>query len=105
MRIYIFLYILNFIYSAQINEGFKILEEGMAQRPADIDVCYVHGYGFPRVRGGPMYYADLTGLPVVKSTLVEMGIEPAALLNECVGAGMSLAKYWAVQAKKIKANL
>jgi 3-hydroxyacyl-CoA dehydrogenase len=41
-----------------INEAFKILEEGMAQRPADIDVCYVHGYSFPRHRGGPMFYAD-----------------------------------------------
>ena len=35
-----------------INEGFKILEEGFAQRPADIDVVYVHGYNFPRFRGG-----------------------------------------------------
>jgi len=85
-----------------INEGFKILEEGMAQRPADIDVCYVHGYGFPRVRGGPMHYADLTGLPLVKATLVKMGLKPANLLNECVDAGMTLAKFWAAKAKKAK---
>jgi 3-hydroxyacyl-CoA dehydrogenase len=37
-----------------INEGFKILEEGIAQRPDDIDVAYVYGYGFPRYRGGPL---------------------------------------------------
>ena len=37
-----------------INEGFKILDEGIAQRPGDIDVVYTNGYGFPRFRGGPM---------------------------------------------------
>ena len=56
-----------------INEGFKILEEGMAQRPSDIDVCYVYGYNFPKFRGGPMFYADSVGLPTVKATLEKMG--------------------------------
>ena len=37
-----------------VNEGFKILEEGIAAGPADIDVVYVNGYGFPKYRGGPM---------------------------------------------------
>jgi 3-hydroxyacyl-CoA dehydrogenase len=78
-----------------INEGFKVLEEGYAQRPSDIDVCYVHGYGFPRYRGGPMYYADKVGLDVVLATLKEIGIAPAKLLEDCVAAGMPLAKYWA----------
>ena len=41
-----------------INEGARILEEGIAQRPGDIDVIWVYGYGFPAWRGGPMYYAD-----------------------------------------------
>merc|ERR1711897_32910 len=77
-----------------VNEGFKVLEEGFAQRPADIDVCYVHGYGFPRYRGGPMYYADKVGLKTVRDTLVELGMKPSALLEECVAAGSTLAKHW-----------
>ena len=85
-----------------INEGFKILEEGMAQRPADIDVCYVHGYGFPRVRGGPMFYADQVGLTTVKQTLEKMGIKTASLLEECVASGQSLSKFWSTRAKKSK---
>ncbi|MGI9284002.1 MAG: 3-hydroxyacyl-CoA dehydrogenase NAD-binding domain-containing protein, partial [Pseudomonadales bacterium] len=47
---------------ALINEGAKILEEGIAQRASDIDIVYVFGYGFPMVRGGPMFYADEAGL-------------------------------------------
>ena len=44
-----------------INEGAKLLEEGIAQRASDIDVIYANGYGFPRYRGGPMKYADMVG--------------------------------------------
>jgi len=44
-----------------INEGLKILEEGKAQRPSDIDVIWLNGYGWPRDKGGPMYYADTVG--------------------------------------------
>jgi len=77
-----------------INEGFKILEEGMAQRPSDIDVCCVYGYNFPKHRGGPMFYADQIGLSVVKSTLKDMSIKPANLLEECIAANLSLSKYW-----------
>ncbi len=47
---------------ALINEGARILEEGMALRSVDIDIIYVSGYGFPAHRGGPMFYADTTGL-------------------------------------------
>jgi 3-hydroxyacyl-CoA dehydrogenase len=42
--------------SALASEGARILEEGIAARPGDIDVVYVTGYGFPRARGGPMFY-------------------------------------------------
>ena len=77
-----------------VNEGFKVLEEGFCQKPSDIDVCYVHGYGFPRYRGGPMYYADQVGLENVVATLKSMGIKPAALLEECVSNGKTLAAYW-----------
>ena len=48
-----------------INEGAKILEEGIALRPGDIDVIYLTGYGFPAWRGGPMFYADTIGLDKV----------------------------------------
>jgi 3-hydroxyacyl-CoA dehydrogenase len=47
---------------ALVNEGAQILEEGIAARASDIDVVYLTGYGFPRARGGPMFYADLMGL-------------------------------------------
>jgi 3-hydroxyacyl-CoA dehydrogenase len=47
---------------ALVNEGAKLLEEGIALRPGDIDVIYLTGYGFPAWRGGPMFYADTIGL-------------------------------------------
>jgi 3-hydroxyacyl-CoA dehydrogenase len=50
---------------ALVNEGARILEEGIALRAGDIDTVYVHGYGFPAHRGGPMWYADTVGLPKV----------------------------------------
>ena len=50
---------------ALVNEGAKILEEGIAMRASDIDMVYLTGYGFPLHRGGPMFYADTVGLPNV----------------------------------------
>jgi len=50
---------------ALVNEGAKILEEGIARRASDIDVIWLNGYGFPRYRGGPMHYADTLGLDAV----------------------------------------
>jgi 3-hydroxyacyl-CoA dehydrogenase len=47
---------------ALVNEGARILAEGIAQRASDIDLVYLAGYGFPRYRGGPMLYADMLGL-------------------------------------------
>jgi 3-hydroxyacyl-CoA dehydrogenase len=44
-----------------VNEGAKILEEGIAQRASDIDVVWVYGYGWPVYRGGPMFWADAEG--------------------------------------------
>ena len=52
-----------------INEGFKILAEGVASRQSDIDVVWVHGYGFPPAKGGPMYWAELEGLDKIASRL------------------------------------
>jgi 3-hydroxyacyl-CoA dehydrogenase len=57
--------------AAMVNEGAKILEEGIALRPLDIDVVFLHGYGFPRFRGGPMKYADMVGLKTVLADLKE----------------------------------
>jgi 3-hydroxyacyl-CoA dehydrogenase len=52
-----------------INEGARILEEGIAARPSDIDVIWVYGYGWPVWRGGPMYYADRLGLTHLRDRL------------------------------------
>ena len=57
--------ILQRILFAMINEGAKILEEGIALRSLDIDMVYVNGYGFPAYRGGPMFYADQIGAKAV----------------------------------------
>jgi 3-hydroxyacyl-CoA dehydrogenase len=65
---------------ALINEGAKVLEEGIALRPTDIDVIYLTGYGFPAYRGGPMFYADTVGLKKIHDRVVQFGWTPAALL-------------------------
>jgi len=59
------------IMTALANEGAKVLEEGFAIRASDIDVVYVNGFGFPRHRGGPMFYADTIGLPTVLARVNE----------------------------------
>lgn len=63
---------------ALINEGARIIEEGIAQRASDVDVVYVNGYGFPSHRGGPMKYADEVGLPNVVRTLRRFASEAGA---------------------------
>jgi 3-hydroxyacyl-CoA dehydrogenase len=63
---------------ALVNEGARILEDGIAQRASDIDVVYVTGYGFPRFRGGPMYYADQRGLPDVEARMRSLARAPGA---------------------------
>ena len=60
-----------------INEGARILEEGIAQRPGDIDVIWVYGYGLPVWRGGPMYYADRSGSPYIRDRLASFRRRPA----------------------------
>lgn len=65
---------------ALINEGFKVLEEGIATRALDIDVIYLTGYGFPAYRGGPMFYADTVGLKNIQDRVIQFGWIPAALL-------------------------
>ena len=51
--------------TAIVNEAANILDEGMALRPGDIDVILCHGFGFPRHRGGPLFYGDTIGLPAI----------------------------------------
>jgi len=58
---------------AMINEGAKILDEGIAIRASDIDIVWINGYGWPVYRGGPMFYADTVGLQTVVSKLEEYG--------------------------------
>ncbi len=78
-----------------INEGAKILEEGMAIRASDVDIVWLNGYGWPLYRGGPMFYGDLIGLPKVlekmKTFQAQMGEEfkPSALLEKLVAEGKS----------------
>ena len=76
-----------------INEGAKILEEGIASRASDIDVVWVNGYGWPVYRGGPMFYADQVGVAQVLETLQRYqrtlgeDFRPAALLERVAAAG------------------
>jgi len=58
---------------ALVNEGAKILDEGIALRASDIDMVYLSGYGFPLHRGGPMLYADMVGLPAVLAAIEGFG--------------------------------
>lgn len=52
-----------------VNTGYQIVEEGVAQRPGDLDVIFVNGYGFPRTRGGPMFFAEQAGLARVATDI------------------------------------
>ncbi|GIZ51458.1 3-hydroxyacyl-CoA dehydrogenase NAD-binding domain-containing protein [Noviherbaspirillum aridicola] len=61
---------------ALVNEGARILEEGIAQRASDIDMVYLHGYGFPAHRGGPMLYAETVGLPAVVDKMRRFAAQP-----------------------------
>jgi 3-hydroxyacyl-CoA dehydrogenase len=63
---------------ALVNEGARILAEGIAARASDIDIVYLNGYGFPVHRGGPMLYADMVGLPNVVRRLRQFAAEPDA---------------------------
>ena len=84
---------------ALINEGAKILEEGIALRSSDIDVIYIYGYGFPVYRGGPMHYADAVGLDKVYAKVAEFHAthgeiwEPAPLLKKLAEEGGTFGGY------------
>ncbi|MGQ0383947.1 MAG: 3-hydroxyacyl-CoA dehydrogenase NAD-binding domain-containing protein [Gammaproteobacteria bacterium] len=90
---------------ALINEGAAILEQGFAASPADIDVIWCNGYGFPRHRGGPMFHADATGLPKVLAQIRryaaafgERDWPPAPLLVPRAEADSSFGAWQAARA-------
>lgn len=81
-----------------INEGAKILEEGIAARPSDIDVVWLYGYGWPIYRGGPMFWADTVGLKHIAERLAfyaketnDPSLEPAPLLKKLAAEGRTFA--------------
>lgn len=82
---------------ALVNEAAHILDEGIAARASDIDVIYVHGYGFPAHRGGPLFYADQQGLPAVLAAVRRFHEQhgeqwrPAPLLERLAAEGRSFA--------------
>lgn len=84
---------------AMVNEAAKILEEGIAQRAAAIDVIWVYGYGWPTYRGGLTYYADQIGLTSIVEDLERFSkeydpeLEPAPLLREFAQEGKSFREY------------
>jgi 3-hydroxyacyl-CoA dehydrogenase len=83
-----------------VNEGVRILEEGVAMRAGDVDVVWTSGYGFPRHRGGPLFHADLVGLRTILEGIEKyrrifgpMHWEPAPLLARLADEGRSLAQW------------
>lgn len=83
--------------AAMINEAANLLEEGIALRPRDVDVVLLAGYGFPRYRGGPLYYADNIGLPQILGDITAFAAEdpqfwrPSPLLIRLVEQGQTFA--------------
>ena len=79
-----------------INEGFKILDEGMAIRASDIDIVWINGYGWPAYEGGPMFYGSLIGFDKVldwlKKKEKELGPEfaPSPYLEKVVKENINI---------------
>ena len=84
-----------------VNEGAKLLEQGIALRPSDIDITYLTGYGFPAHHGGPMYLADRIGLAQVLADIERFHAQdsywwqPAPLLQRLVREGKTFASLQA----------
>ncbi|XP_026150281.1 peroxisomal bifunctional enzyme [Mastacembelus armatus] len=98
---------------ALINEGFRILEDGIAAGPEDIDLIYVFGYGWPRHRGGPMFYAGMVGLTKVLQRLEHYHqahpdvpfMQPCSLLRRLVASGSPPVHRWREVIKKVHSQL
>ncbi len=87
------------MFYPMINEGARILEEGIASRPSDIDVIWMNGYGWPSWTGGPMFYADKVGLKHIADRLNTYAdrsgdetLRPAKLLRELADKGQGFAE-------------
>lgn len=88
--------VLNRWLAALANEGARLVDEGIARRPSDIDLLMVAGYQFPRWQGGPMHQADRRGLMVLRHDLRNWGTEaalwsPAPLIDRLIQDGQSFA--------------
>lgn len=98
---------------ALINEGFRILEDGIAAGPEDIDVIYLFGYGWPSYRGGPMFYAGMVGLAKVLERLEYYyqahpdvpHLQPCSLLKRLVASGSPPVHKWREFIKKPHSQL
>ncbi|XP_075036186.1 peroxisomal bifunctional enzyme [Mixophyes fleayi] len=94
---------------ALINEGFRVLEDGITSGPEDIDVIYNNGYGWPKYRGGPMFYASTVGLAKLfdmlenyhKTNLDVPNMKPAFLLKKLAAVGGPPIKEWRTQVGKL----
>ncbi len=81
--------------AAMVNEAAKVVEEGIALRPSDVDVTLLYGYGFPRFRGGPLHYADTVGLKKILSDIETYAEEddffwrPSSLLKDLAARNAS----------------
>ena len=86
---------------ALVNEGAKILQEGIAESARDIDLVYLNGYGFPADKGGPMAWADQQGLAAIEARLLRLEAEqgalwkPAKIIRQLAANGGQLAQYQA----------
>ncbi|KAI7808750.1 peroxisomal bifunctional enzyme [Triplophysa rosa] len=95
------------------NEGFRVLEDGIAVQPEDIDVIYLFGYGFPRHRGGPMFYANMVGLGRVLDRLEHYHhahpdvphLKPSQLLKKLVACGSPPIQKWKEHIKTMHSHL
>lgn len=96
-----------------VNEGFKVLEEGISNQPSDIDVVYIYGYGWPVYKGGPMFWADhVVGLKYLLSRLEDFARQfpetpyfvPSALLRTCVAMDIKVEKYYKLGLHKANAK-
>ncbi|MFJ1301551.1 3-hydroxyacyl-CoA dehydrogenase NAD-binding domain-containing protein [Pseudomonadota bacterium AL_CKDN230030165-1A_HGKHYDSX7] len=89
--------ILRRYLAAMVNEAARVLDEGIAQRPSDVDVVFLRGYGFPRHLGGPLFHADRVGLPTLLADIQSFAEEdpqfwrPAPLLVALVERGQDFA--------------
>lgn len=82
-----------------VNEGAKILEEGIAARPLDVDVIWIYGYGFPVYRGGVLFWADQVGVKTIHDKVNDIYQQtgdpvwkPAKRLSDLAGQGKGFYK-------------